>query len=34
MLHEFSRAELLLGADAIQKLASSHVAVLGIGGVG
>ena len=34
MLHEFSRAELLLGADAIQKLAASHVAVFGIGGVG
>ena len=34
MLHEFSRAELLLGADAIDKLAASHVAVFGIGGVG
>ena len=34
MLHEFSREELLLGADALQKLASSHVAVFGIGGVG
>lgn len=34
MLHAFSRAELLLGAEAIQKLAASHVAVFGIGGVG
>ena len=34
MLHEFSRAELLLGADATHKLAASHVAVFGIGGVG
>ena len=34
MLHEFSREELLLGADALQKLATSHVAVFGIGGVG
>ena len=34
MLHEFSRAELLLGAQAIEKLASAHVAVFGIGGVG
>ena len=34
MLHEFSRAELLLGAEAIEKLAASHVAVFGVGGVG
>ena len=34
MLHEFSRAELLLGAEAIKKLAASHVAVFGVGGVG
>ena len=34
MLHAFSREELLLGADAIQKLAASHVAVFGVGGVG
>ncbi len=34
MLHEFSRAELLLGTEAIKKLAASHVAVFGIGGVG
>ena len=34
MLHEFSRAELLLGAAAIEKLAASHVAVFGVGGVG
>lgn len=34
MLHEFSRAELLVGKDAINKLHNSKVAVLGIGGVG
>ena len=34
MLHEFSRAELLLGAETIEKLAASHVAVFGVGGVG
>lgn len=34
MLHEFSRAELLLGADAIVTLKASHVAVFGVGGVG
>lgn len=34
MQNEFSRAELLLGADAMQQLRSSHVAVFGIGGVG
>ena len=34
MLNEFSRAELLLGKDAMEKLAQSRVAVFGIGGVG
>lgn len=34
MLHEFSRAELLLGSDAIDRLRHAHVAVFGIGGVG
>lgn len=34
MLHEFSRTELLLGPDALKKLADSKVAVFGIGGVG
>lgn len=34
MLNEFSRTELLLGADSIKKLCSCHVAVFGIGGVG
>jgi tRNA A37 threonylcarbamoyladenosine dehydratase len=33
-LHAFSRTELLLGATAMGKLAGSHVAVFGIGGVG
>lgn len=34
MLNQFSRTELLFGADAMQKLANSRVAVFGIGGVG
>lgn len=34
MLHEFSRAELLLGTTALEKLRTAHVAVFGIGGVG
>jgi tRNA A37 threonylcarbamoyladenosine dehydratase len=34
MLHEFSRMELLIGADALKKLKESNVAVFGIGGVG
>ena len=34
MLNEFSRTELLLGREAMDKLAKSHVAVFGVGGVG
>lgn len=34
MLHAFSRTQLLLGKDAMDRLASSRVAVFGIGGVG
>ena len=34
MLNQFSRTELLFGKEAMKKLASSHVAVFGIGGVG
>jgi len=34
MLHEFSRTELLIGAEALKKLSESKVAVFGIGGVG
>ena len=34
MLNQFSRTELLIGADALKKLANSRVAVFGIGGVG
>ena len=34
MLDQFSRTRLLYGADAMEHLASSHVAVFGIGGVG
>ncbi len=34
MLHEFSRTELLIGKEAVDKLKNSKVAVFGIGGVG
>ncbi|TYQ15457.1 UNVERIFIED_CONTAM: tRNA A37 threonylcarbamoyladenosine dehydratase [Acetivibrio alkalicellulosi] len=34
MLHEFSRTELLIGEEAINKLNNSKVAIFGIGGVG
>ena len=34
MLNEFSRTELLIGKNALQKLAESTVAVFGVGGVG
>lgn len=34
MLNQFSRSELLIGSDGINKLKSSRVAVFGIGGVG
>jgi tRNA A37 threonylcarbamoyladenosine dehydratase len=34
MLNEFSRTELLLGHDALEKLSNSTVAIFGIGGVG
>lgn len=34
MLNQFSRTELLLGSAAMDKLATSRVAVFGIGGVG
>ena len=34
MLNQFSRTQLLIGADAIKKLSESKVAVFGIGGVG
>ena len=34
MSEQFSRTERLLGAEAIEKLKNSHVAVFGIGGVG
>ena len=34
MLHEFSRTELLIGKDNIEKLKKSKVAIFGIGGVG
>lgn len=34
MLTQFSRTEILLGKDAMEKLSSSRVAVFGIGGVG
>ncbi|ATW23659.1 tRNA threonylcarbamoyladenosine dehydratase [Candidatus Formimonas warabiya] len=34
MLYEFSRTELLIGKEAVQKLKHSKVAIFGIGGVG
>lgn len=34
MLNEFSRNELIIGKDGVEKLNNSKVAVLGIGGVG
>ncbi len=34
MIHRFSREELLLGPEKVEKLKSSHVAVFGAGGVG
>lgn len=34
MLTQFSRTELLLGKDSMEKLKNSRVAVFGIGGVG
>lgn len=34
MLHQFSRTELLIGEEALQKLKNSKVAIFGIGGVG
>lgn len=34
MLNSFSRTQLLFGAEAMEKLAASRVAVFGIGGVG
>ena len=34
MLHEFSRTELLISKDGLEKLNNSKVAVFGIGGVG
>lgn len=34
MANQFSRTELLLGEEAMQKLKASHVAVFGVGGVG
>ncbi len=34
MLHPFSRTELLLGTEALQRLQNARVAVFGLGGVG
>ena len=34
MLNQFSRTQLLLGEEAIEKMSNSRVAVFGIGGVG
>ena len=34
MLNQFSRTELLIGKQAVEKLKKSKVAIFGIGGVG
>ena len=34
MLNQFSRTELLIGKEALEKLSKSKVAIFGIGGVG
>ena len=34
MINEFSRSELLLGKDVINKLANKRIAIFGVGGVG
>ena len=34
MLNEFSRAEIIIGKDAMQALAAARVAIFGVGGVG
>ena len=34
MLDQFSRTELLLGREGVERLARAHVAVFGLGGVG
>ena len=34
MLHKFSRTEILIGKEALQKLAQSKVEIFGVGGVG
>ena len=34
MLNQFSRTELLIGKDGIEKLKNAKVAIFGIGGVG
>ena len=34
MLHEFSRSELIIGKEGIEKLKNSKVAIFGVGGVG
>jgi tRNA A37 threonylcarbamoyladenosine dehydratase len=34
MLHAFSRTELMIGKEALDKLKNSKIAIFGIGGVG
>ena len=34
MLNQFSRTELLIGEEAIEKLQNAKVAIFGVGGVG
>ena len=33
-MEQFSRTELLIGRDGLDKLRNSHIAVFGVGGVG
>ena len=33
-MERFSRTELLIGKEALEKLGNAHVAVFGVGGVG
>ena len=34
MINQYSRTELLIGSDGLEKLKNSRVAVFGVGGVG
>ena len=34
MLNQYSRTELIMGKEAMEKIAASRIAVFGVGGVG